>query len=143
MKNFDIIPQLYSELTVGKPDFIDLAERCELLTQILLDCDTPEQTRPVCRCLSAYLVAMRVALNDTMSNFRVLELTASESAEEAQSWFITDSETQCGYCQSVTQSLLKENEAKNAGTLSGLLHDLVSFMVADLKAPRFIAAQPQ
>jgi hypothetical protein len=136
----NIIPQLYSELTVGKPDFIDLAERCELLTQILLDCRTPEQTRPVCRCLSAYLAALSVSLNDTMSELRVLELTTSGPVDAGQNNFICDSETQCEYCRSVTQSLLKEDEANNAETLSGLLHDLVCLMSADLKAPRFTAA---
>ena len=143
MQEITIIPQLYSELTVGKPDFINLAERCELLTQILLDCHTPEQTRPVCRCLSAYLEALRAAMDDAMSELRVLELTTNEPVTEEQGWFVSDSETQCDYCQSVTQSLLKEHEAEHAETLSGLLHDLVSFMSAELKAPRFTTAQPQ
>ncbi|WP_155484037.1 hypothetical protein [Trabulsiella odontotermitis] len=40
---------IYSELTVRHPDFIDLAERCELLPQILLDCQYAEDAAPVCR----------------------------------------------------------------------------------------------
>jgi hypothetical protein len=40
----------YSELSLN-PDLPTLAERCKLLTEILLDCKSLPQTQPVCRCL--------------------------------------------------------------------------------------------
>ena len=40
---------LYSELSLN-PDLPTLAERCKLLTEILLGCTSLPQTQPVCRC---------------------------------------------------------------------------------------------
>lgn len=138
MENMNIIPQLYSELTVGHPDFINLAERCELLTQILLDCETAEQTRPVCRCLVVYLKALRGALDETMSEVRISELTTAAAQLAGGNWLNIDSETQCEYCDAVTRVLLHIHDPQDSQTLSGLLHDLVSVMTAELKAPRFL-----
>lgn len=39
------ISQLYSELSLN-PDLPTLAERCKLLTEILLDCKSLPQTQP-------------------------------------------------------------------------------------------------
>ena len=48
------LAHLYSELSLN-PNLPTLAERCNLLTEILLDCHSLPQTQPVCRCLGAYL----------------------------------------------------------------------------------------
>lgn len=139
----EIIPQLYSELTEGNPDFIDLAERCELLTQILLDCKTLAQYQPVCRCLISYLGALKHALEDDMSDLRILELTVDHELPEEQGWLMADSDIQCAYCHVTAVSLLKTHDEADAATLAGLLYDLVSYMTDELKAPRFTTAQPQ
>ncbi len=39
----------YTELSLN-PNLPTLAERCKLLTEILLDCKSLPQTQPVCRC---------------------------------------------------------------------------------------------
>lgn len=137
----EIIPQLYSELTVGHPDFIDLAERCELLTQILLDCQSVAQYQPVCRCLVAYLDALKHALSENMSEMCILELTANEAPEQQQAWLTADSDVQCDYCHATAISLMQTTQEPNAETLAGLLHDLVSYMTYELKAPRFAPVQ--
>ncbi|EKS7398791.1 type I-F CRISPR-associated protein Cas7f/Csy3 [Enterobacter roggenkampii] len=54
MTDINNFAQLYSELSLN-PDLPTLAERCKLLTEILLDCKSLPQTQPVCRCLGAWL----------------------------------------------------------------------------------------
>jgi len=143
MKNLDIIPELYSELNFGTPDVIDLAERCELLAQILLDCRTIEQYQPVCRCLIAYLDALKPALNETLSDLRIIELTVDEMPPETKEWLLVDSDTQCDYCMVTAYSLLQTTDKADAATTAGLLHDLVCYMGDELKAPRFLSSEPQ
>lgn len=64
--------QFYSELSLN-PDLPTLVERCNLLTEILLDCNSLPQTQPVCRCLGAYLDVVKTELAESMSDFRVVE----------------------------------------------------------------------
>ncbi|WP_333473758.1 hypothetical protein [Leclercia adecarboxylata] len=71
------ITQLYSELELSTPDLSTLAARCNLLTEILVDCDSLPQTQPVCRCLAAYLDAFSAELAKSMTDFRVLMRTIS------------------------------------------------------------------
>ncbi|MDQ4431555.1 hypothetical protein ACSFCW_02725 [Yokenella regensburgei] len=134
-------PLIYSELTVGRPDFISLAERCELLTQILLDCQPGEDTAAVCRCLAAWLDALSVALDNSMSDFRVVQLTAATLSGSAGEWLSDDSALQCDYCRALNQALLllPANEQAHR-PLRGLLHDVVGYMTEELKAPRFCQA---
>ncbi|MFT4290971.1 MAG: hypothetical protein QM577_07430, partial [Enterobacter sp.] len=61
--------QLYTELSLN-PDLPTLAERCKLLTEILLDCKSLPQTQPVCRCLGAYLEEVKTALAESMCDFQ-------------------------------------------------------------------------
>lgn len=134
-------PLIYSELTVRHPDFIDLAERCELLTQILLDCQYAEDAAPVCRCLAAYLDALYDSLDETMADFRVMQLTTESLPQSSDEWLNADSATQCDYCRALNQALilLPKNEQVQF-PLRGLLHDVVGFMAGELKAPRFCQA---
>ncbi len=43
MTDINSFAQLYTELSLN-PDLPTLAERCKLLTEILLDCKSPPQT---------------------------------------------------------------------------------------------------
>ncbi|MCX9061367.1 hypothetical protein NLN94_10505 [Citrobacter portucalensis] len=134
-------PHFYTELSCNKLDFINLAERCELLTQILLDCENVQQMRPIFRCLGAYLDALQQSLNESMSDFRVAELTVAESLPEFDSWLLDDSFLQCQYCQALNQALLKSTLSHSINfVLAGLLHQLVSYMTKELKLPRFVLA---
>ncbi len=73
------LSQLYSELSLN-PDLPTLAERCNLLTEILLDCHSLPQTQPVCRCLGAYLEVVKTGLAESMRDFQVVEF--EEEAEQ-------------------------------------------------------------
>lgn len=64
--------QFHSELSLS-PDLPILAERCKLLTEILLDCKSPPQTQPVCRCLSAYLEEVKTGLTESRRDFQIVE----------------------------------------------------------------------
>ena len=134
----DYNPALYNELSVGNPDFIDLAERCELLSQIIVDANTSESISPVLRCLASYLNKLSVSLEADMSSHRIIELTTSVQLPQTEKWVLADSDLQCEYCQALT--ILLMNSACHAGereVLTGLLHDLISHMTYELKEPRF------
>ena len=73
MLNENTISQLYSELELNTPDLATLAARCNLLTEILVDCDSLPQTQPIARCLAAYLEAFNAELEKSMTDFRVLD----------------------------------------------------------------------
>lgn len=133
-----LCPQLYSELTTGNPDFIDLSGRCVLLTQILLDCEIPEQTRPICRALLSYLDALKTSLDDSMTDFCLIELTTDHPLSQEKEWLLADSETQCEHCQALVNILLTRTMTLfSFRIVVSLLHDLVHYMADELKAPRF------
>jgi len=137
-------PLLYSELNIGLCDFIELAERCELLTQIILDCNTVESAQPVCRCLVSYLEALTQAIDRAMPDYRIMELTVEHLPNKEKEWLFTDSEILCEYCLTLAGILSAEMDATLAfSTLAGLLHDLVSYMASELKEPRFTTSQSQ
>lgn len=137
-------PLLYSELSIGHCDFIELAERCELLTQIILDCDTVESAQPVCRCLVSYLEALTQAIDRAMPDYRIVELTVEHLPDQEKEWLFSDSEILCEYCLTLAGVLSAGLNATHAfSTLAGLLHDLVSYMASELKAPRFTASPMQ
>ncbi|MBB1201038.1 hypothetical protein EGM70_12115 [Enterobacteriaceae bacterium 89] len=134
----DYNPALYSELSVGNPDFIDLAERCELLSQIIVDANETETIAPVLRCLSSYLHKLSVSLEEDMSELRIIELTTEKVMASSRQWIFADSDLQCEYCQALTLLLMRNNYRDNEReVLTGLLHDLISFMTYELKEPRF------
>jgi hypothetical protein len=129
----------YSELSVGNPDFIDLAERCELLSQIIVDASHSESITPVLRCLSAYLEKLSVSLDEDMGSYRVIELSAPNASVPLQNWVLADSDLQCEYCRTLTALLLRNVGCLNEReVLTGLLHDLISSLAFELKEPRFI-----
>jgi hypothetical protein len=75
------LSQLYSELSLN-PDLPTLAERCKLLTEILLDCTSLPQTQPVCRCLGAYLEEVKTGLTESMCDFQVVEFEAKKNGRK-------------------------------------------------------------
>jgi len=127
--------QLYSELSL-KPDLPTLVERCNLLTEILLDCKSLPQTQPVCRCLGAYLEEVKTGLTESMSDFQIIEF--EEEAEEPQQkeWLLEDTETKCDYCRALNHVLLISHFDRDMlPHLTGLLHDITHSMAVDIVAP--------
>jgi hypothetical protein len=136
-------PASYSELSANNPDFIDLAERCELLSQIIVDANGTESITPVLRCLATYLHRLGLSLEEDMSCQRVLELTDTTTLPPSNKWIFADSDLQCEYCQTLTTLLIRHVcSPEERESLVGLLHDLISAMAFELKEPRFAVSSP-
>lgn len=129
------ISQLYSELSLT-PDLPTLAERCNLLTEILLDCHSLPQTQPVCRCLGAYLEVVKTGLAESMRDFQVVEFEEEAEQPRQKEWLLEDTETKCDYCRALNHVLLVSHFDRDMlPHLTGLLHDITHSMAADVVAP--------
>ncbi|MGK3189969.1 hypothetical protein ACCW92_20540 [Enterobacter soli] len=127
--------QLYTELSLN-PDLPTLAERCKLLTEILLDCKSLPQTQPVCRCLGAYLEEVKTALAESMCDFQVVEFEAEEERPGKKEWLLEDTQTKCDYCRALNHVLLISHfDHDMLPHLTGLLHDMAHSMAADVIVP--------
>ncbi|MCM7884786.1 hypothetical protein [Enterobacter sichuanensis] len=130
------ISQLYSELSFN-PDLPILAERCNLLTEILLDCKSLPQTQPVCRCLGAYLEEVKTGLTESMRDFQVVEFEEEAEQPRQKAWLLEDTETKCDYCRALNHVLLVSHFDRDMlPHLTGLLHDITHSIAADVVAPR-------
>lgn len=126
----------YTELSLN-PDLPTLAERCTLLTEILLDCKSLPQTQPVCRCLGAYLEEMKIGLTESMRDFQVVEFEDEAEQPRQKEWLLEDTETKCDYCRALNHVLLVANfDGDMLPHITGLLHDITHSMAADVVAPR-------
>ena len=131
------ISQLYSELSLN-PDFPALVERCNLLTEILLDCHSLPQTQPVCRCLGAYLDVVKTELAESMSDFRVVEFDDEAERPKGNEWLLEDTEIKCDYCRALNHVLLVSHfDREMLPHLTGLLHDITHSMATDVAAPEY------
>jgi len=136
MTNENPIPQLYSELEVCAHDLSTLAARCNLLTEILVDCDSLPQTQPVCRCLAAYLDAFSAELAKSMTDFCVLDENEIPPSHK-QEWLLDSTEAQCNYCRALNHVLLVSHfDREMLPHLTGLLHDIAHTMLADMTVVR-------
>ncbi|ENT6812010.1 hypothetical protein ABK735_00300 [Enterobacter kobei] len=123
---------LYSELSLN-PDLPTLAERCKLLSEILLDCKSLPQTQPVCRCLGAYLEEMKTGLTESMRDFQVVEFENEAEEPRQKEWLLEDTETKCDYWRALNHVLLVSHFDRDMlPYLTGLLHDMVHSMAVDL-----------
>lgn len=135
MTNENNISQLYSELELSTPDLSTLAERCKLLTEILLDCTSLPQVQPVSRCIAAYLDVFQTELNKSMADFRIVEFSHEQSLPQPGAWLLEDTETQCNYCRALNHVLLISHFDRNMlPHLTGLLHDIAHAMADGLAA---------
>ena len=129
--------QFYSELSLN-PDLPTLVERCNLLTEILLDCNSLPQTQPVCRCLGAYLEEVKTELAESMSDFRVVEFDDEAERPKEKEWLLEDTETKCDYCRALNNVLLVSHfDREMLPHLTGLLHDITHSMATDVAAPEY------
>lgn len=127
--------QLYSELSL-EPDLTTLAERCNLLTEILLDCHSLPQTQPVCRCLGAYLDRMKCELTESMSDFHVVEFEDKQPVPQRKEWLLEETETKCDYSRAINHVLLISHFDRDMlPHLTGLLHDITHAVAEDLTRP--------
>ncbi|MCU6670887.1 hypothetical protein M8013_19340 [Enterobacteriaceae bacterium H4N4] len=135
MENQNLL-QLYSELELNTPDLATLAARCNLLTEILVDCDSLPQTQPIARCLAAYLDAFNAELEKSMTDFRVLDDDELQPLPRKE-WLLDSTETQCDYCRALNHVLLVSHfDRDQLPHLTGLLHDITHTMLADMTVLR-------
>ncbi|QBC03512.1 hypothetical protein [Enterobacter cloacae] len=130
------ISLLYSELSLN-PDLPTLAERCKLLSEILLDCKSLPQTQPVCRCLGAWLEEVKTGLAESMRDFQVVEYEEETDQPRHKEWLLEDTETKCDYCRALNHVLLVSHFDRDMlPHLTGLLHDITYSMAADVVTPQ-------
>ncbi|WP_406915401.1 hypothetical protein [Enterobacter quasiroggenkampii] len=128
--------QLYSELFLN-PDLPTLAERCNLLTEILLDCKSLPQTQPICRCLGAYLEEVKSGLTESMRDFQIVEFEDESEPPQQKEWLLEDTKTKCDYCRALNHVLMvSQFDRDMLPHLTGLLHDITHSMTADVVAPQ-------
>lgn len=126
---------LYSELTC-KPDLLALAERCNLLTEILTDCNSLPQIQPICRCLDAYLSVVKQELAESMSDFYVVESDEEPELPKKREWLLEETDVKCDYCRALNHVLLVSHFDRDMlPHLTGLLHDITHDLVGDLVTP--------
>ncbi|RPH27807.1 hypothetical protein EHN07_10595 [Buttiauxella warmboldiae] len=120
-------------------DIIELAERCELLTDILIDSENPAECAALCNYVYAHLEAIKESLDKPLSATRIEQLSVNDPSEFPKAKWLADSDDLCDYCQAVTRALLcRSLPSKTRHQLNGLLMRLVNALVNDLKTPRFL-----
>ena len=119
-------------------DFTVLAEHCEIFAQTLVDCDDAAEKLALCGRLSACLALLQPTMNDPvppelMDTLTINDLPASLPA------FEPDGDQLAYYCQSLTQLLLSRSlPVEMARAMEDLLCELVNYLSAMMKAPRWI-----
>jgi hypothetical protein len=128
------ISHVYSELTKA-PNLSTLVERCVLLTEILVDCNSLPQIQPVCRCLDAYLDEVKRGLAESMGDFCVVASKSGEVHPQPKAWLPEETETKCDYCRAINHVLLISHFDRDMlPHLTGLLHDIAHAMNDDLES---------
>ncbi|WP_158781734.1 hypothetical protein [Pantoea sp. BAV 3049] len=127
-----------SPLTSGM-DFIDLAEYNERLVSVLMETDISAERFAIYEKIAGSLEHLQLAFDEPVPDYRLPQLTAAEVTDFHNTAFVAEPEIITRYCRALTQIL--RNRAADSDTqevLTELLFDLVSFLVEDLKAPRYI-----
>lgn len=120
-------------------DIIDLAERCELLTDILIDSENPAECVALCNYVYAHIEAIKENLDKPLSAARIEQLSVDDPSEFPDAKWLADSDDLCDYCQAVARAMLcRSLPLKATQQLNGLLMRLVNALVDDLKTPRFL-----
>ncbi|HKM97894.1 MAG TPA: hypothetical protein VJY99_14540 [Buttiauxella sp.] len=125
-------------------DIIDLAERCELLTDILIDSENPAECAALCNYVYAHIEAIKENLDKPLSAERIEQLSVNDPSEFPEPVIFADSDDLCDYSQAITRILLCHTlPLATTQVLSGLLMRLMNTLVDDLKKPRFLRSTIQ
>jgi len=132
MNSKESVNPLYSELSLNNFDLPVLAERCNLLTEMLLDCHSLSQMQPVSRCLTAYLDTIQREVAKSMTDFYVVE-SADNRPLKRKEWLLEDTETLCDYSRALNHVLqISHVDGEMRPHLTGLLHDITHAIADDL-----------
>ena len=131
-------------INIHNLDVIDLAERCELLADILIDSESPTECAVLCNHLHAHLEALKENLDRPLPASRIEQLSVDHPSEFPPSREFADSDDLCDYSQALARVLsCHALPRQTAQQLSGLLMRLVNTLVDDLKTPRFLRSKAQ
>lgn len=155
---------LYTELNHGTPGSLALAERCELLSEILLDSESLLAAHSVLRGLLAYLdtlhyqllVSMSASCNTTEGEYETDKTQQNAGRDPAMASASTtaipigdsvlvlpepgwqpETVSLCHYCATLASQLLllpRESTDEHVSGLVGLLYELVALLVEELRS---------
>lgn len=118
-------------------DFTVLADYREHIAESLNECDDLTFRLALCGRLSSCLGLLKSTLNDPIPDHLTESLTEDFPPDTAN--FNTDTELLCDYCLALSQLLAGRSLSRGMEkTLTGLLAELVWYLAAELKAPRWI-----
>jgi len=137
------IPLLLSAPLGNSLDLFELLDRCRHLADALIESDNHTERMALCGRLLAGLEVLRSALDATLPPHLIDRLTIDAATpDDYRGPFSTDSETLREYCAALTLLLLQHQQtAQQEASITGLLSELVSVLVTDLKAPRFVQTE--
>ncbi|PWW11562.1 hypothetical protein [Mangrovibacter plantisponsor] len=159
---------LYTELNHGTPGPLALAQRCELLSEILLDSEGLAEAHSVLRGMLAYLDTLHYQLLVSMSapgNTTEGEHAADKTQENAdrdpamasttaipigdailvlpEPGWQPETASLCHYCATLASQLLllpRNSSGEHVSGLVGLLYELVALLVQELRATEPVPA---
>lgn len=122
----------YSELS-SDISIVELIERCELLTQILMDDEKTQSSKAIYRCLGAYLDVLSKELKLSMADFIIINDESNDCNFGSGGFLFDSSDLQCEYCQAINHVLASFDCSDTLQkSLNGLLHDLMLDMSLDI-----------
>ncbi|MDX6041434.1 hypothetical protein [Scandinavium lactucae] len=122
----------------GSADLFTAADFCGTLVSVMVECGDKYYRLALCGRLSHALTVLRQRCVDAMPDWVVSQLTVETVPLSTlpESW--QDTDLLLDYAQALTLTLSGGTLlAKNGQDLAGLLHDVVYFLVDELKSPRF------
>ena len=133
--------QIHPLLTVpfsAATEFTILAQYCENFAETLAESSDPSLRIALCGRLSACLMLLQPTLLDPVPSHLVESLTI-ETLPSRPSRFDIECTDLCHYCLALTQILSGQGLLpKIWNDLSCLLHELIHYFAAEIKAPRWI-----
>lgn len=137
------IPLLISAPLGNSLDLFDLLDRCRHHADALLESDNHTERMALCGRLLAGLEVLRSVLQAPLPQHLIDRLTTDAATPgNYRCPLATDSETLREYCAALAQLLLQHQQtAQQQESVTGLLSELVSVLVTDLKAPRYVRTE--
>lgn len=137
-------PLVYGELRSEKHDYVDFAQTLEVLSDLLIDTKNSAERPVVCRAIGAYLHALEKQLQAPLSAAHQEALTTDSLPPLPDAPFAPDEELLREYCVALNTLLLDNRlEESIAKTLTGLLYELLGYLVEELTTPCFLRGDEQ
>ncbi len=137
-------PLVYGELRSEKHDYVDFAQTLEVLSDLLIDTKNSAERPAVCRAIGAYLHALEKQLQAPLSLAHQEALTTDSLPPLPDAPFAPGEELLREYCVALNTLLLDNRlEESMAKTLTGLLYELLGYLVEELTTPCFLRGDEQ